>query len=170
MKVLLKELLPAWAWILGCGFLVSLMSAISNRFFLGEISSNFVLLGIFLIYSIVMALICVSVFLYRNLKLKGIISFWAAFSMIILIFITTIVVYEPISKFFYDGSYSQKVDEYTRYRYSSDEDGSFYDSAFEFDNKIKAALFLFFNAFLIAKIASAKTPSVSRDILDDFNS
>jgi hypothetical protein len=108
--------------------------------------------------------------LYRNIKLKGIISFWAAFSMIILIFITTIVVYEPISKFFYAGSYSQKVDEYTTYRYSRDEDGSFYDTAFEFDNKIKAALFLFFNAFLIAKISSAKTPSVSKDILDDFNS
>lgn len=97
MAIWTKEVLSAWKWILGCGFIVSLLSATVNYYFFSGIAKNMALMGIFLLYSTVITLICISVFLYRNINLNGVISFWGAFSILILIFFTIVILYIPIS-------------------------------------------------------------------------
>ena len=167
MKVLLKELLPAWIWILGCGILGSLFSATVSRYLLNGINPYLASIFMLVIYGVICSLIYTCVYLYRNRRLKGVISFWAAFLMVILIFITMAFLYEPVSNFINYGSFFQPINQdVPRRYYSYGEKKSIYDEM----KKVIPFLFLGLTAFFIAKNLSAKTPSVSQDILDDFNS
>lgn len=161
MAIWTKEVLSAWKWILGCGFIVSLLSATVNYYFFSGIAKNMALMGIFLLYSTVITLICISVFLYRNINLNGVISFWGAFSILILIFFTIVILYIPISNLVFFGTFSSN-EEYTRLYYqslySNNEEGGIYEEARNDDIKILISLFFVFNALLISKVLSTKTP------------
>jgi hypothetical protein len=167
MKVLIKELLPAWIWILVCGFLVSLISAILNRFLMAGINPFLASIFLLVVYGINLILIYTCIYLYRNISLKGIISFWAAFLMVILIFLSISFLYLRLTNFINYGSFFQPdIQDVPRRYYSFGERKSIYDEM----KRIIPFLFLGIIAFFIAKNLSAKTPSVNRDILDDFNS
>ncbi len=167
MKILLKELLPAWIWILLCGILVSLFSATVSHYLLNGINPYLASIFMLVICGVIFSLVYTCVYLYRNIRLKGTISFWAAFLMIILIFLIVAFLYEPISNFINYGSFSQTIDEnLPRRYYSYGEEKSIYDEM----KRVIPFLFIGLIAFFIAKNLSAKTRSVHKDILDDFNS
>jgi hypothetical protein len=168
MKVLLKELLPAWIWILGCGFIISLLSTILNHFVMAGVNPYLSLIFLLVVHGINLILIYTCIYLYRNISLKGTISFWSAFLMVILIFLAISFLYLLLTNFINYGSLFQPTNQDVSRRYYSysDEKKTIYDEI----KKVIPFLFLGLIAFFIAKNLSAKTPSVSQDILDDFNS